>query len=404
MNADKHLVMVTTDNNNKYYDMHDNDDGTFTATWGRIGVTTSNQTYPIKQWNSKFNEKVKKGYTDQSHLFIKPTTTSKLLTISDGNINALVTLLQGYANKSIDDNYTVDAKVVTQAQVNEAQKIMNELTIFVNKCSVDADEVNEKLILLYGVIPRRMSNVKDHILYKDTNPQMKLRLQNFITAEQDTLDVMAGQVSAQAATIQTTKSNYTILDAIGVECKLVEDKQTEQKILKAMGNDANRLLTAYEIVHTSSADKYAKNLASSKNKTTELYWHGSRNENWWSILQTGLLVRPTNAVITGKMFGYGIYGADKFQKSFGYTSGNNSYWARGNQNTAFLGLFEFHMGNTLTVRRHEHWQSELTHKKLRERGDYDSLTALGGADLRNNEFIVYQEEQLTIRYLIKVKG
>jgi hypothetical protein len=38
-----------------------------------------------------------------------------------------------------------------------------------------------------------------------------------------------------------------------------------------------------------------------------LYWHGSRNENWFNIMQTGLLIRPSGAVHTGSMFGDGIY-------------------------------------------------------------------------------------------------
>ena len=34
----KHLVCVTGQNNNKYYDMREKPDGTFDATYGRIGV------------------------------------------------------------------------------------------------------------------------------------------------------------------------------------------------------------------------------------------------------------------------------------------------------------------------------------------------------------------------------
>ena len=45
--ADIKLLMVTGDNNNKFYNMHDNDDGTFTVQWGRVGTKGTPTTYPI---------------------------------------------------------------------------------------------------------------------------------------------------------------------------------------------------------------------------------------------------------------------------------------------------------------------------------------------------------------------
>jgi poly [ADP-ribose] polymerase len=404
-NPDVHLVMVTTINNNKFYDMKDNDDGTFTATWGRIGATSDNQTYPIKQWNSKFKEKVKKGYVDQSHLFIKTAKAGSLLTISDKDVNALVVLLQKFANKSVSDNYTVDASAVTKAQIDAAQAVMNDLTSFVSKRSLDSDDVNEQLVKLYSIIPRRMANVKYHLIEADKPAEMKSALQTIISAEQDTLDVMAGQVSTLVQTQDTIDDKKNILDVLGLTCTILpDDAPAYKQIKKMMGSASDRLEAMYEVKLAKTENPFSKNLTNAKDKTTQLFWHGSRNENWWSILQTGLLVRPTNAVISGKMFGYGIYGADKFEKSYGYTSARGSYWARGDQGTAFLGVFDFHMGNTLTVKRWESWHGSLTYKKLREQGNYDSLTALGGADLRNNEYIVYQENQITVRYLVKVKG
>ena len=55
---DVKLMMVTENNNNKFYRMHDNNDGTFTVTWGRVGTEGSQTTYPISQWSSKYNSKV----------------------------------------------------------------------------------------------------------------------------------------------------------------------------------------------------------------------------------------------------------------------------------------------------------------------------------------------------------
>ena len=45
---------------------------------------------------------------------------------------------------------------------------------------------------------------------------------------------------------------------------------------------------------------------------------------------------------------------------------------------------------------------ELTEKKLKARGAYDSFFALDGADLRNNEYIVYNKAQCTVQYLVEI--
>ena len=120
-------------------------------------------------------------------------------------------------------------------------------------------------------------------------------------------------------------------------------------------------------------------------------------------MDSGLVLRPANAVITGKMFGYGLYFADKAKKSYGYTSGRGSYWARGSSNRAFMTLYDVHLGNSLKIKHHESWCYDLTESKLKARGDYDSLFALGGADLRNNEYIVYNQSQCTARFFVELR-
>ena len=37
-----------------------------------------------------------------------------------------------------------------------------------------------------------------------------------------------------------------------------------------------------------------------------------------------------------------------------------------------------------------------------QRGSYDSLFAEGGIDLRNNEYIVYNQAQCTVKYLVEI--
>ena len=52
-----------------------------------------------------------------------------------------------------------------------------------------------------------------------------------------------------------------------------------------------------------------------------LLWHGTRTANLLGILTQGLVVNPRQVAITGRAFGDGIYFADAFDKSLGYTGG-----------------------------------------------------------------------------------
>ena len=189
----------------------------------------------------------------------------------------------------------------------------------------------------------------------------------------------------------------------GLEMEEVTDTDTINKIKGMMADNKHKFKKAFAVVNTKTQKMYDNHVANAKNKKEELFWHGSRNENWWSIMTSGLMIRPSNAVYSGSMFGDGIYFADKFQKSYGYTSGRNSYWARGNSNEAVLALYTVHVGEQKHIQRHDSSCYKLSHKVLSPDG-YDSVFAHGGIDLRNNEYIVYQTPQSTIKYLVIVEA
>jgi len=136
---------------------------------------------------------------------------------------------------------------------------------------------------------------------------------------------------------------------------------------------------------------------------TRLLWHGSKNENWISIMQSGLLLRPVSQ-ICGKMFGEGIYFAPKAHKSLGYTALEGSYWAGGRSKRAFMALFEvaygtpYHTDNAWGIDRH------FGYKELqrRQKGAH-CLHAHAGKSLRNDEIIFYKENQMTIKYLVEIR-
>jgi len=386
-------------NANKFYNMTPNG-SEFIAEWGRVGVTSATKRYPISKWHSTYNEKTKKGYKDVTDLVKVTSVKSGFAGITNPPIESLMVKLQGFSKQSVTDNYTISSAAVTPAQVREAQAIVDALTPMVT-LGADNQTINTRLLQLYSVIPRKMKKVQLHLVsapIKDATILQAARA--LLDNEQQTLDVMAGQVSLQGA--DTDVGTATILDALGITID-VATAQDIARIKQLMSpSHAHQLRNAYVVTHKASRDKYSAHVASAANQKAELFWHGSRNENWISILKTGLLIRPSNAIINGAMFGHGIYFANKFKKSLGYSSLSGSHWTRGNQSVAFLSLLDVHVGKQYEIRKHNSECYSLNESVLKQKGNYDSVFAPGGYDLINDEFIVYNNAQSTIQYLIEV--
>ena len=398
------LIMVTANNNNKFYEMKEQANGTFTVLYGRVGTNGTLAEYPIREWDKKLNEKLSKGYKDHTHLFAQSNAGDDFLPIGNATVQSLIDDLMARSRQSIFKNYLVAADQVTRRQVDKAQSLLDSLAGHL-KLNMDVQQFNQDLLELFQVIPRKMKNVREHLLLENPDSAEKLEaVEKKLAVEQATLDVMRGEVETlEQQKAQTPERKITMLEALGLKVEEVKEDSLIHHIQKMMGPDKKLFRRAFKVTNLRTQGQFENYVAGSKNQRVELFWHGSRSENWLSILKSGLVLRPANAVITGKMFGYGLYFADKFRKSLNYTSLSGSYWAGGRENRAWLALYDVHLGNPLTIKHHDIWCGQLTETDLKKRGaSYDSVFAKGGADLINNEYIVYNQAQCTIRYLVEV--
>ena len=398
----RYLVMVTASaNNNKYYKQIPHGDS-WTAEYGRVGSNPQRREYSMSQWESKYNEKIRKGYVDQSDLVEdliqadKPKK-SEYKEIENKAIAEIVERLQSMARKAISDNYTISSNKVTQAMIDEAQDILTSL-INID----DIESFNETLLKLFTTIPRKMGNVQSYL------SKGKDDFSDIIQKEQDLLDVMKGQVVQKQIIDESVNENSeqkenTILEQLGLvfeEC----NKKDIAIIKDALGSCSDKFYKAWRVKNIKTQRRYDDFVKENNIKNTKLLFHGSRNENWWSIINSGLVLKPTNAVITGKMFGYGIYYAPKARKSLGYTSLSGSYWARGNSSSGFMALMDVAYGKPYDVYSFDSKYYDFNYEKLQQvcKGA-NCLHAHEGSMLRNDEIIIYKEEQCTIRYLIELR-
>jgi poly [ADP-ribose] polymerase len=384
--------------------MTDNGDGTFTAVYGRVGSKQAAVNYPITEWQTKYNEKIRKGYVDNTHLFSINTPNTDASSIKDLPLRKLMENFLKYAQKSIANNYVVSASEVTQKQVDEAQSLVNELIKMVGK-KVNVEDFNTKLLELFKIIPRRMAHVKDHLLQEIPKTKKEInQLREKIVEEQSTLDVMRSQVEINEKQVKQTTQDADLLTLMGLKVEKVEDLRINKLIKLMMGEHSEKFIEAFSVINIRTQQQFDKHLTQTQSPKTQLLWHGSRNENWLSILKTGLVLRPINAIITGKMFGYGLYFANEFSKSLNYSSVQGAYWTSGRSQEGYLAIFEVHTGTQFEISEHEDWHTKLDDNKLKAMNQsYDSVFAKRGVSLRNNEFIIYNENQCTIKYVVKVK-
>jgi len=400
----KYLINVSDMNNNKFYRMIPHGDS-WTAEFGRVGSSCQKREYPMSEWDKKYFEKTEKhGYVDKTDLMEdliseKRPDGPKYKEIKSESIRDIVKRLRSMAKEAIAKNYNISSGKVTQAMVDEAQKIIDSMIFISNSYTF-----NQTLLQLFKVIPRKMSDVNSFLVPSGSDPDV---LKKTIKREQDLLDVMRGQIVSKAidepGEVTEEFRDKTILDVLGLEFEECSESDIE-KIKDLLGESKKRFIRAWKVNNQKTDEKFRSFVEKEKIKDTKFLWHGSRNENWWSIINTGLVLRPTNAVITGKMFGYGLYYAPKAKKSIGYTSIEGSYWARGGASTAFMAVMEVAYGKPYDVYSFEPRFNSLTYDSLQKMcpGANCLHAHAGNGMLRNDEIIVYKEDQCTIRYLVEI--
>lgn len=386
---DMKLIFVSEDNHNKYINIKVNDDNTFTAEWGRVGGKGSSMTYPSSKYNSYVNSKLKKGYEDISHL-VKESKDNAGWNIKDSSVLALVEHLINESNQNISDNYVL-ADNVTQRQIDSVQDKIDLLNLYIKR-SNDIKFINESLLDIYKTIPRKMKNTKDYLIESFDIEHITEMLSN----EQQMIDNLASNVQ-----VKSNDNDMLNLEDFNLQIEVASDEDRE--LIK---KKTDFRLTNHKVWKVTNT-KTEKNF-NPKGLKTKLLYHGSRNANYWSILTKGLLIRPTGVPTTGSMFGNGIYGADKARKSIGYTSLSGSYWSKGNSNKAYLCIFEFATGKEWDIfeKGKKNWNYNMGNIDEYEvkRHNCDSVFAEKGVDLRNNEYIVYNSNQCTIRFIIEINA
>ena len=387
-----YLQLINADaNNNRFYRMRQ-EGNVIIVEFGRNGATPVTQKKPVSLWDVIYNKKIAEGYVETADLHIvekKEVQNEKYAPIKDSMVRKFFDDICHYANKELKTKYLVSWSDVTEEQINKAQELIKKI----DNCT-DLKKSKELLLELFAIIPRKMKYVADYL------PSSLCEMGIILQREQELLDVLAAQVS-QDIILKNKSKEITILEALGLEIRPVTTKEEEQILKFLSAESAPRYKRAYRIKNKKTDDRfyaYMKEHGMTDKNVSYLY-HGSRNQNYYGLMTQGPLLNP-NAPITGKMFGQGIYFANRAKKSINYTSLRGSYWAGGTSNQAFLAVYKVAYKNAMDVSCHTCEMTRYTAKKI---APYDAVFAHGGADLINDEIIIYNEAQCTLQYLIELQ-
>jgi len=383
---------------NQQIQMENNGDGTFHVTDGRIGIKVGPKkpkqyNLPIEDWDKFYFSKISRGYllTKTTKMEKKKVTVGKYKEIPDRVVKELVERLMEYANQAMEENFTVKVEAISDEMIEYGKNVLADLSKNATKMSVA--EFNGKLKVLYAAIPRRIDKLSEKLAKE------KSQFAHILDDEQEIFDLMLSQVQLAAK----GGADQTILETLGIFIRPeTEDEIEETK--KLLKGQSHKYLRSWHIENTKTKkvfDKYIKKENLSKGAGVDLLWHGSKHQNWWSIITNGLLLNP-DAVITGKAYGQGTYFAPDAIKSLGYTSRAGSKWAGGTMDTGFMAVYRVATGNRYDG--HLGCDHTLNYKKLQDiqPGAHCTWAECRYSGFMMDEVIVYQECQSDIDRLVEV--
>lgn len=432
------MMYVSTDgNNNKFYNMTELtpeqitqaeiDTGTtltgrpFLAEWGRVGAKGQQKYYPMSKWDKVFAGKLKKGYLDHTNLLV--TGSTEAAPEADPLLNDIMTFLSESSQGQVTQNYELaDFGGVTQAQIDEVNVLLTafgRMTDRFHKASkthrscgeydTQMLALNKQIEMVWSVLPRKMKNLRE---LKITDFQeARIRLE----AETDMVEALAAQ--AQVA----TSNGLPITEALGLtfthQNDLLKKIFPDYPFIKDHdGYKKGRVVNFWQVVHETTEAHYQNYRESDQRFREALYFHGSRNKNWLSIMNTGLLIRPPGVTTNGDMFGTGIYFASQPMKSLGYTDMDGvGRWASGDDHRAFVAVFKVNIGKQFHLKNKGDYkklniydEDEMGLQKLRP-FSYDSVwvhsdySTSFGQQIFNDEYIVFEAPRATICGLVEVR-
>lgn len=275
------------------------------ASYGRMGVSKGELfgersfMYPLSMFWIKYYEKIGKGYVDRTELYLdkepvkKQAKQSEKKTLSqkqNSPSSELFGKLRSFAKNAVKK---ANVKVpITQAIINKSKELLDAM-----RTAKTTEEFNKHLMDLVSILQRPV-RTGDGRGVKDLMADSSSDFARIINRESDLVAAMEGVKSGGVA----EAGDFNDYD---IEVYEATEKQKAEVLRHLSDLLKSKVKNVYRVIPKQQKERFDSYLEKNNIKSVRQLWHGSRNENWMSIIQNSLQLNP-NAVITGKMFGHGI--------------------------------------------------------------------------------------------------
>ena len=405
MEITKLIFTDITANNNKFWQATLNDNDSILVEYGRVGKTAQQKLHPSgghKKYDQLIRSKQRKGYTLVKALDAAVT--------SGGNASLAEIVKSQVATESPEASKLLDTLVkenIHQIVSNTQVAYDVDTGLFSTPLGVVTEDTISEARLTLGEIKAAMDRRRDFTSL--TNDYMRLIPQDIGMKRVASSDVFPD--------VDAVVAQHELLDKLLVSVESVKAtpvKQCDEPLPKvfdlrvdvAKDADASRLerwfesskkrqhgysgTSVDEVFVVESVD--GSTFDDSVGNVVEVF-HGSTAGNCLSIMKSGLRADPPKtAHVSGKMFGWGVYGALSSTKSLGYSFGR---WGGVADSNGWLFICDFAMGKTF----------EPSSSVGGPPAGYDSVWARAAKTrLANDELIVYDSSRCRLKYLLKCSG
>lgn len=423
------LIMFDTKLNcNKFYEviLNSND---VVIRYGRVGSKGQSKTYfgeGEKKFNSLIRTKEKKGYkkieidsgvniqnTGNTNVMEKALDQikykddrSKILIeyISKANIHSITK----NTNISYDEKsgvFKTPIGIVGKDSVIKAEKILNEIEYIILNKNIDDNIIEQELFSLnenyFILIPNKIKNAKDkNFLLFDIESVNNQR--SICQSLLETIDLL--KELKEKPLKELNKKEEIEEKLFDIEIEHVKDKDIFREICnlyEETKNDIHGKSIKNSVVNNVFKIKMNEQIERFEKKSKEVgnikqLWHGTRMSNILSIFSRGLLMpKQSPGTKAGAMFGYGLYFADQSSKSLQYCDG--LYYASNSKRSNRIYMF------LTSVALGKQFIPNNSTQSNPPKG-FDSYFAKAGVSgVRNNEFIVFNCDQIRFDYLVEIK-
>ncbi|MDB6425935.1 WGR domain-containing protein [Curtobacterium sp. 20TX0008] len=393
------VYVASNQNSNKFYSLTLHDDGTVDKRWGRVGATGQHQRVSggRRVYDTTIDQKCRKGYevvptsTDTAPIapLAMATIAATAMQVADADSDArdLVARIARANRHTIET--TSGGRISTST--SGARTALGAIT---------PAAVDQARALLHSISRHRAANELWTPL-----------LDRYLTLVPQAVPARAGWAEHFFDARGSLREQYRLLDALQTATTIDADATFRYRIAKVTDrvehervaalfhrtrihrHPASDLRVKAVYALTDSADGSAATAAAAKTLgNVRPLWHGTAAGNVLSILSKGLVI--SDVAENGRMFGNGVYLTDQSSKATGY-SGTGVWGGRDREH--FLLLADVALGRTLRpAARHEALRPDV-HRR------YNAIDVRGGTcGVRNNETIVWDLNQINIRYLLEL--